>query len=435
MRFDEKLPKQVQDALANGLLKRVPLTFLPFINQELRDWDYLFPYERQSVQGLLVYLSGLNDDQCSALFREVLELEEKMGVRRWQFSTDEQTIQNASLLARSAYYQDWRRAVQKVFDAAQEHAQRANDANGTSGNQLILLVIPQRLPLDPTRVWQKWQGIGRPLKLDPALPGETRSVSKALIGGVPSTAGGRSGGLLEVALGRSNGSPADTWILDAGTDLIDDVLRSEPSRVTGTPAMLLGYERLKPFRESFSHEMNSMRKDLSDADSVFARLRQVDVTPWCPPEVASQPVIREFLRSLFLSGNGALLFGNSFVEWAASEAFRRARPTFLVANFGVRNKPKPFTSVVVFENPDQLNPLPSIEDPAGSALDAQMLALYTWLAASRYQEYQSHTACVCVAESLSQAYVIAPQELALWHETKPIPLARLGAALASWLAY
>jgi hypothetical protein len=434
MRFDEKLPKQVRDALGNGLLKRVPLTFLPFINQELRDWDHLFPYERQSVQGLLVYLAGLNDEQCSALFREVFELEEKMGVRRWQFSTDEQTIQNASLLARSAYYQDWRRAVQKVFDAAQQHAQKANDATGKSGNQLILLVIPQRLPLDPTRVWQKWQGIGRPLKLDPTLPGEAHSIAETLVGGLPGAAGKRAGGLLEVALRRANGSPADIWVLDAGSDLIDDVLRPEPSRATAGSAILLGYERLKPFRESFSHEMNTMRKDLADADSVYARLRQVDVTPWCPPEVASQPVIREFLRSLFLSGNGALLFGNSFVEWAASEAFRRARPTFLVANFGVRNKPKPFTSVVVFENPDQINPLPSVEDPVGSALDAQMLALYTWLAASRYQEYQSRTACVCVAESLSQAYVIAPQELALGQETEPIPLARLGAALGSWLA-
>jgi hypothetical protein len=434
MRFDEKLPKQVQDALRNGLLKRVPLTFLPFINQELRDWDHLFPYERQSVQGLLVYLSGLNDEQCSAVFREVFELEEKMGVRRWRFSTDEQTIQNASQLARSAYYQDWRRAVQKVFAAAQQHPHKENDTADKSGNQLILLVIPQRLPLDPTRAWQKWQGIGRSLKLDPTLPGGAHSISEALLAGVTNAAGVRSGGLLEVALGRSNGSPANTWILDAGSDLIDDVLRSESSRATGIPAMLLGYERLKPFREGFSHEMNSMRKDLADADSVFSRLRHVDVTPWCPPEVASQPVIREFLRSLFLSGNGALIFGNSFVEWAASEAFRRARPTFLMASFGVRSKPKPFTSVVVFENPDQLNPLPSVEDPAGSALDAQMLALYTWLAASRYQEYQSHTTCVCVAESLSQAYVIAPQELAIGHETEPIPLARLGAVFRGWLA-
>jgi len=433
MRFDEKLPKQVQDALGNGLLKRVPLTFLPFINQELRDWDHLFPYERQSVQGLLVYLSGLNGEQCSALFREVLELEEKMGVRRWPFSTDEQTIQNASLLARSPYYQDWRRAVQKVFDVAGQHTQSANDGTGKTGNQLVLLVIPQRLPLDPARVWQKWQGIGRPLRIDSPLPGESRSVSETLLGSLSGAGGGHSGGLLEVALGRANGSPADTWVLDAGSGLIDDVLRPEPS-AAAPQAILLGYDRLKAFRESFSHEMNTMRKDLADADSVYARLRRVNVTPWCPPEVASQPAIGEFLRSLFLSGNGALMFGNSFVEWAASEAFRRARPTFLVARFGVRSKPKPFTSVVVFENPDRLNPLPSVEDLPGSALDAQMLALYTWLAATRYPEYQRHTACVCVAESLSQAYVVAPPELTLGHESEPVSPARLGAALASWLA-
>ena len=44
MLFEEKLPQTVQDALRKGLLKRLPLTFLPFINQHLREWDYLFPY-------------------------------------------------------------------------------------------------------------------------------------------------------------------------------------------------------------------------------------------------------------------------------------------------------------------------------------------------------------------------------------------------------
>jgi hypothetical protein len=78
-----------------------------------------------------------------------------------------------------------------------------------------------------------------------------------------------------------------------------------------------------------------------------------------------------------------------------------------VAEFGVRDKPKPFTSVVVFENPDRINPLPPIEDLPGSAADAEMLALYVWLAANRYEEYQRSTVCVCLAESLSEDYVIA----------------------------
>jgi hypothetical protein len=177
-----------------------------------------------------------------------------------------------------------------------------------------------------------------------------------------------------------------------------------------------------------------MPKDLGAADAVFDHLRKVDVVPWCPAEVASDPAIREFVRALYLSGNGAVIFGNSFVQWAASEAFRRARPSFLAAQFGVRSKPKPFTGVAVFDNPDKVNPLPAVDDLPGSALDAQILALYVWLAAYRYQEYQHSTVCVCVAESLSQAYVVAPPEFALWKETEPVPLDRLGSALSAWMA-
>lgn len=434
MRVEEKLPEEVQDALRKGLLKRLPMTFLPYVNQQLREWDYLFPNERQSVLRLLLYVEGLNQEQCSDLFRDVVQLEEKMGVRHWQFSTSEQTILNASLLARSPYYQEWRRAVQAVFDAAEQHALRANGAALKSGNRLVLLVIPRPLPVDPASVWRRWQGIGRPLKVDLALSGESPSPLETLLAGIPSAAGGRSGGLLDVALGRPNTPPANAWVVDAGTSLVDHVLKPEPTHTTVDQAILLSYWRLAPYRESFSREMNTMRKDLADADAVYDRLRKVDVTPWCPPEVASQPAIREFLRSLFLSGNGAVIFGNSFVEWAASEALRRARPSFLAAQFGVRSKPKPFTGVAVFDNPDQINPLPAVDDLPGSAVDAEMLALYVWLAALRFEEYQRSTVCVCLAESLSEAYVVAPQEFALGHATAPVTLDRLAAALRAWIA-
>ncbi len=430
----ENLPPEVQDALREGLLKRLPLTFRPFINQQLHEWDTLFPHERQWVLQFLVYVAGLSESQRSNLFRNIVQLEERMGVRHWQFSTNEQTIENASLLARSPYYLEWRRAVQVVFEAAEQAKPRAGAASGKAGRRLIMLVIPQLLPLDPAKVWRKWQGIGRPLKLTPALVNRTQAPAEFLLGGGPSTAGGTSAGLLEAALRRPGLQPADTWVIDAGTSLIDFLLKTEPSGGAAAPVVLLSYGRLVSFRESFSHEMNTMRKDLADADAVYDRLRKVDVSAHCPPEVASEPATREFLRSLFLSGNGALIFGNSFVEWAASEAFRRARPSVLVAAFGVRNKPKPFTSVVVFENPDRINPLPAVEDLPGSAADAEMLALYVWLAASRYEEYQRSTVCVCLAESLSEAYVIAPPDFPLAQATPPVALDQLAAQLRAWIA-
>lgn len=429
---EPKLPQPLQDALNKGLLKRLPLTFQPFTRQQLREWDYLFPYERQSILRLLLYLAQFNDAQLSALFHELTQLEQKMGIHDWQFTTNEQTILNASLLARSPYYQEWRKAVQKVFDTAEQHA-AAEKPVGPDPNRLILLVIPKPLPLDRSKIWQRWQGLGRPLRLDLPAENEPRSLSDLLLG---ANANRQPTGapLWQALSARANSTPADTWLLDAGSRLVDAALRQD-SRTAPTPSVtLLSYERLSTFRENFSREVNTMRKDLSDADTVYDRLRKADVTPWCPPEVSPVPVIREFLRSLYLSGNGALIFGNSFVEWSASEAFRRARPSFVMAQFGVRSKPKPFTSVAVFENPDEINPLPSVDDLPGSSLDVQVLALYIWLAASRYDEYRRNTVCICIAEDLSEAYVVAPPEFALLHEREPVAVDRLCTSLANWLS-
>jgi len=434
MQAERNLPVKIQDALSRGLLNRIPLTFLPFVNQQLNQWDYLFPIERQSVERLLLYVASLSPEQSADLFRSVVELEDKMGVRHWQFSTTEQTIQNSSQLASSQYFQDWRRAVQAVFDAADAHALENAGASNNSGPRLVLLGIPQNLPVDKTRIWHIWQGAGRTIKLDLSQSGEPRNAFEWLVAGVPNGSIGRSAGLLDAARNRSSPSPADNWVVDAGRSLVDAILLKDAPASTHPGAILLSNGRLDRYRQSFSHEMNSMRKDLADADAVFDRLRKVDVVPWCPAEVAADPATCEFVRSLYLTGNGAVIFGNSFVEWAASEAFRRARPTFLAAQFGTRSKPKPFTGVAVFDNPDLVNPLPAVDDLAGSAEDAQILALYVWLAATRYTEYQSSTVCVCLAESLSEAYVVAPPDFALFKSTQPVSLDSLSTALRAWIS-
>ncbi|HUV69982.1 MAG TPA: hypothetical protein VMW15_10000 [Terracidiphilus sp.] len=434
MRVEQTLPVNLQEALNQGLLKRIPLTFLPFVNQQLSQWNYLFPNERQSVERLLVYVASLSPEQSTILFRNVVDLEDKMGVRHWQFSTNEQTIQNSSLLAASPYFQEWRKAVQAVFDTADAHAVKTNGSAAQGERRLVLLDIPVELSVDQATVWRRWQGIGRPMKLDLSESGDAHRAFEVLMTGKPTGTGGHSAGLLDAVRSRPNSSAANTWIIDAGSGLVDSVLNSGSGTTQAEPATMLGYKRLDQFRQNFSHEMNTIPKDLGAADAVFDRLRKVDVIPWCPAEVAADPAIREFVRALYLSGNGAVIFGNSFVQWAASEAFRRARPTFLAAQFGVRTKPKPFTGVAVFDNPDQVNPLPAVDDLPGSALDAQMLALYVWLAAYRFQEYQQSSVCVCVAESLSEAYVVAPPEFALWKEAEPVPLGRLGSALGAWIA-
>jgi hypothetical protein len=423
---------RLQEVLNQDVLKRLPLTFLPFINQQLHEWEYLFPNERRSVERLLLYVASLSETQSTALFRVVVELEAKMGVRHWDFSTAEQTIQNSSELARSPYFQEWRRAVQAVFDAADEAAQHNDPTREAPVHRLVILEIPSVLPLKEGNLWQRWQGIGKPVSL--ALDaGQKTEPLESLLLGMPGPGAESSRGLLHAVRTRSAAAHADIWVVDAGRELSDSLAVQPDFFTAASSPVLLSNGRLDAYRQNFSHEMNTMRKDLADADAVFDRLRKVDVSPWCPPEVAVDPAVREFVRSLYLSGNGAVIFGNSFVEWASSEAFRRARPSFLAARFGVRTRPKPFTGVAVFDNPDQVNPLPAVDDFEGSAVDAQMLALYVWLAASRFEEYQRSTVCVCIAASLAQAYVIAPPEFTLSQDTGPVTLDRLGKALCAWM--
>jgi hypothetical protein len=442
MRADTRLPEKLEKALKKDVLKRLPLTFLPYVNQQINEWDFLFPNERKAAEALVVYVDGLTAEQSERLFHDVVEIEGKMGVRNWKFSTTEQTIQNSSQLASSPWFQDWRRAVQAVFDAADEHARKTSGASEALRNRLVLLDIPRNIPVSEASVWRRWRATGEVHAVGlPALD-LGQGVMEYLLTGptgpaqnsVPNAVSNTGAGLLDTMRTRRDASLADVWVVDAEKRLVESILALDSAREQAGGSILLSYARLDSYRQSFAREMNTMRKDLSDADAVFDRLRKVEVTQWCPREALLDPVIPEFVRSLYLSGNGAVIFGNSFVEWAASEAFRRARPALLAAQFGIRSKPKPFTGVAVFENPDQVNPLPTADDLPGSATDAEILALYVWLAACRYDEYQQTTVCVCLAESLGKAYVVAPREFNALLSGEPLSAPRLRGALCDWMA-
>lgn len=194
---------------------------------------------------------------------------------------------------------------------------------------------------------------------------------------------------------------SDLWLIDG------DERKGGLIQTTSAAAYMLNYAALKAFRDEFLAEINNIPKDLHATDQVRKAVRGTDWTPLCPVGLAGDARLRDFVIDLFLSGNGALIFSNAFVEWAASEALRRARPRVLVARYGMRTRPKPFTGIAIFENQENISTLPEIDDPQGSAVDAVELARYIWLAALRYPE-QEQTCCLCVPESLNAVYLIAP---------------------------
>jgi hypothetical protein len=375
------------------LIERLPVTLRPSLNQQMSQWETLFPFERDRFAHFMMGVDALNSSGLDGLTAPLWSLEGKMGVRHWDFSQDSDTIENASLLARSTYYGEWRREVQRVFEAVNAAAHDSTPTQ-TGPTRLMLLVLPRNLPVDKATVWDQWDHRGYEIEIS----GDPGMICELTIQGQPGISG-----MAAMLARQGNADSADLWLIEA-----DGKLNAMLSSLSPLAGSCLSYAALKPFRDKFLAELNKAPKSIQATDEVVSNLRRESWEGWglWPAEVA-RPQLRRFVIDLFLSGNGALIFSNAFVQWAASEALRRARPRVMVTRFGMRSKPKPFTSIAIFENQQRVSSLPDVDDPENSAIDAAILARYTWLAACRYSE-REQTICLCVSEFLNSAYLITP---------------------------
>jgi hypothetical protein len=157
--------------------------------------------------------------------------------------------------------------------------------------------------------------------------------------------------------------------------------------------------------------VNTVPRSMEITDRTLATIRSEDMGSLWPKRLSESPQLKRFLIDLYLSGNGALIFSNAFVQWAATEALRRARPRVLVARFGLRARPKPFTGIAIFENQQRISELPDVDDPQGSAIDASILARYIWMSVERFPEGEQ-TAFLAISESAQSAYLSLPSDSA-----------------------
>ena len=376
------------------LIERLPVTMRPALNQQLSQWSTLFPFEQNLVASFMKGVEALGSSGLGALTSPLWKLESKMNVKDWSFSQSHDTIENASQLARSQYYGEWRREVQRVFEAVNAAARDSQPAQAKLTRSLLLF-LPRSLPIDPQTAWTQWDPRGHEIKIS----GDSERLCQLVLQGQS----GQAGGTTQTAV-QGSFDNSDLWLIDAEAKL-DSML----PHLSPIAASSLGYAALKPFRDRFLAELNKAPKNIRATDEIVASLRLESWDGWglWPAEIVNDSRLRKFVIDLFLSGNGALIFSSAFVEWAVSEALRRARPRTIVARFGMRSKPKLFTSIAVFENQQKISALPDVDDPENSAVDAAILARYAWLAASRYPE-QERTLCLCVSEHADSAYAILP---------------------------
>ena len=151
-------------------------------------------------------------------------------------------------------------------------------------------------------------------------------------------------------------------------------------------------------------------------------------------EIGKDQVLGEFARAVLLAGNGTLLLNNTFVEWAAMQAVRRARPTMTAISFGIRNKVKPFSSLLIYTDQETASPVPTQADVLGSYVDLEIFYQYVWQEFGKYAEYRGNTAFLFVGEGLDEMLVMGPPDFPLLRASKPVPLPSVFRQTKEWMS-
>ncbi|MDR3718001.1 MAG: hypothetical protein P4K98_04315 [Bryobacteraceae bacterium] len=393
------------------LVARLPRSFGPTLNDQFRQWDLLFPAERRLLRRQLGWLAALPAGEFQRLFAPITALESRMELPKWQPGTAGLSIVDTGMIARSPHYPEWRTEVERIFSRVNAASEPASKLARLP--RLLICALPPGLPVADQTLWPDLAAQGKWLQL--ASPfGE---MEQALV----------------ASLAKRRLSPdlediEATWVIEC----VDRLSQA----VAATSAVRFSWDSLAAARRVFLNRLNSVPRDLKSVDQTTDDLRRLDLAPLLGPGLGDRPRVREFIRAVLLSGNGSLVFNNSFVQWGSSEALRRVEPQLLVAGFGIRPKLKPFSSTVLFEDQHRANPAPDQDDPAGSLIDAQMLSQYVYYTAARLAPNRDFTLTLFTCADLPLALALGPQTALarVVSGAGALDSERLAARLLAWLA-
>lgn len=390
------------------LLAKLPRTFVPALNEQMRNLDSLFPAEQRSIGEQVDWLARLPDARFRELFEPLKALEAKMDLPAWDVNTERLTIRDTGILVRSPYYPQWRSDVADIFQKIEAGVN--SERKTPPANRLVLCVLPGGLPLRSEALWPRLEKQGRWIGIEKPFGQMLEPFAVAVASRRPAA------GLEPIER---------TWALE---------YRSQLSGAQAfAPASVLSFDALGPVRREFLLRLNTIHKDLRSADAVLEDLHRMDIHKLLPVGVEQEARTREFIRNLFLSGNGSMLFGNSFVQWGAAEVIRRAQPQALLCCFGIRPKLKPFSSVVLFEDQNRANPVADEPDPEGSLADTRLLTEYVYLSASQHPAFAGRTVHLFAVPEWNSVLLLAPPQFSL-PSGRRLALADLCAGVTNWLA-
>lgn len=393
----------LQALIDKGLFDRLPVTFSNFFFEQIQEWDLLFPAER-SYHELLFGLLDRSDAQAvEALFAPLRAIERQMGVNERVWPKRRFSLDQVDFLNRSPQYAEWRKAIAEIFGRLNPTLDAETAKAGRP--RLAILIAPADLPVGPDRMWTRLAGQGKRISVE---------------------SGDVKPGARQIAqmFAESTKAPAyGSWMIEM----------DQPHPAAGK-VVHLSYDRLQGYRARLMTEVQNLvdTEQIRGPRQLGARLKQLKIRD-SESDVARDPVLAEFTRGVLLNGNGTLLINNTFIEWAAIQAIRRARPPLLVVAFGIRNKIKPFSNLLIYADQEKASPIPTQMDTLGSYVDLEVFYQYIWQEFEKYVEYRRNTAYLFLAEGMDEMLVIGPDDFPLLHDKAPVKIPRVFEAAKEWI--
>ncbi len=421
------------------LLQGLPATLHAFILVELQKWATLFTPEQRYQRALLEQLSRFSSPGLLQAMAGIGKVETEAGCDRISRGNPARFQDEAqALLRKKRLLPAWRKEVDQFFqilDPEIESRLYPPDAP----RRLVVQLYGGDIAVQPEKLWGRFKGVGVRVPLNLAGTGGSEAFLPALFGT------NATGGTLFTAP-PAGAAPLDTWIIESHEAihrLCDEASARQPP---GAPAPAsagpaqgsitgLSYERLRTYRDELTRALYSKIQSGVESPQAFAAYaRSLSISPGAGGLLRPDAVLQAFVRDVLLTGNGTLFVNNTFVEWAAVQALRRAQPRVLVTRYGVRDRLKPFSSLLLFSQPRAADQIPMIEDPVGSFVDVEQLSYYVWLNAEKSPAYRTKTLYLFLAEGIDSMLAIRSDMAgAPAAEPAAASLSDVRATMANWL--
>ena len=415
---------RIRGLVDSGLFDRLPATFSIYSLDRIKDWDRLFPAEHAYFERLFGLLDRSSAEAVEELFRPLRDVERKMNIGDGIWKTRRFTLEHVDFLQRSRHLAEWRAAIAGIF--AQIDPLLDEEVARAGNPRLVAVVSPAELPMGPDRMWTRIRDEGRvlPLRLEGGDTSLSDYLARLLTGYERAR---RAPSLVDHYATQRSRNSFDAWVVEAA----DPILRLAQS-FDGWVG--LSYERLAELRRTLMKEVNELvtQDRIPGPRQLGERLQKMN--PGALRRAAGRdPVMQDFLQSVLLNGNGTLLINNTFVEWTALQAIRRARPSVLLASFGIRSKVKPFSSLLIYADQEETSPIPTQADMLGSYVDLEVFYQYIWQECNKHPEYRRNTACLFIGIGMDAMLVIGPPDFTLLAVDGPIRPQEVFRACAEWL--